>query len=623
MIFLLDRISLDDTRIMEKKKRPIKLIERYAMKNSLPKPMISVSFESKIQQENEEINNENELNFIAEKRISTTLSNLRLCVNVDYLLLLHDFFVDGLPKKYVTESMIDDSLSEEASPRKSARQKIKKIVKEEIRDVNQRLFCEVKIENPQFILYENQFQLKKTNSLIIDGTIFFNLNSANNKTKIYAALSDFMIKLRSARTKKFQKQNKYLILSPTTLSFTGVIDENEPTSTRLETSSTDLSGDKIKTSFTLDLQEINFNLCPLMLNTSLKMATSIQNSVSQRFKSEVIEVKEENKVSSVSLFQTMSFDSGDFWFTQNKFNSTNFDSMSMSSSSSDLSMSQSRRMSEFVNPDKSQLIIRTSKVYIKLEAGVSEQIPLIGLNLSIHGEFTNWSFKPCLSIALNLEMAYFNESLSVWEPVIERIELPNENFKPYELLIDMMTQNDFESDYKSRSVQKKKPKSEINIHTTNLKPIRTFHVHSSSSLQFVVTKNFLNLIETVGKSFQIKDEKSVDKQDELDLFELEEECLIEKLNKTIGNKVDESDSDFEEIEREWDDGAEEDEENTSFNFLIKNELGYDVSLESISGFKVLNIFYYHLFVSNLFEKKSQFKSQKPLFIVSRKNRIEF
>ncbi len=543
---------------------------------------------------------------MAEKRISTTLSNLRLCVNVDYLLLLHDFFVDGLPKKHVTESMLDDSLSEEASPRKSARQKIKKIVKEEIRDVNQRLFCEVKIENPQFILYEDQFQLKKTNSLIIDGTIFFNLNSANSKTKIYAALSDFMIKLRSARTKRFQKQNKYLILSPTTLSFTGVIDENEPTGTRLEASSTDLSGDKIKTSFTLDLQEINFNLCPLMLNTSLKMATSIQNSVSQRFKSEVIEIKEENKVSSVSLFQTMSFDSNDFWFTQNKFNSTNFDSMSMSvsSSSSDLSMSQSRRMSEFVNPDKSQLIIRTSKVYIKLEAGVSEQIPLIGLNLSIHGEFTNWSFKPCLSIALNLEMAYFNESLSVWEPVIERIELPNESFKPYELLIDMTTNNDFENDYKSKSVQKKKPKSEINIHTSNLKPIRTFHVHSSSSLQFVVTKNFLDLIETVGKSFQIKDEKSVDKQDDLDLFELEEECLIEKLNKTMGNKVDDSDSDFEEIEREWDDGGEEDEESTSFNFLIKNELGYDVSLESISGFKVLLIYCYHyLFVSNLFEKK--------------------
>jgi hypothetical protein len=189
-----------------------------------------------------------------------------------------------------------------------------------------------------------------------------------------------------------------------------------------------------------------------------------------------------------------------------------------------------------------------------------------------------------------------------------------ESFKPYELLIDMTTNNDFENDYKSKSVQKKKPKSEINIHTSNLKPIRTFHVHSSSSLQFVVTKNFLDLIETVGKSFQIKDEKSVDKQDDLDLFELEEECLIEKLNKTMGNKVDDSDSEFEEIEREWDDGAEEDEENTSFNFLIKNELGYDVSLESISGFKVLLIYCYHftknIKVNSLYTSKTMLKNWK-------------
>ena len=583
IIFLLDRISLDDTRIMDKKKRPIKLIEKYAqIKHSFPKPMISVSFDSKMQQENEEVDS----NFIPEKRISTIISNLRLCVNVDYLLLLHDFFVDGLPKKNVQEK-VDYSLIEETSPHTSTRQKIKKAVKEEIHDANQRLFCEVKIENPSILLYENQFELKKSNSLIIDGTIFFNLNSVENKTKIYSALSDFIIKLRSAKVKKFQKQTTYLILSPTTISFTGVIDESETLIVNQSVNLAEPIADKIKTSFTLDFQEINFNLCPLMLNTSIKMAASIQNSISQRFKNNIVEIKEENKVSPISLFQTMSFEPGDFWFTQNKFNSISFDSLSTSSSMSDLSMTQSRRMSDFVSQDKSQLIIRTSKVYIKLEAGISEQIPLIGLNLSINGEFINWAFKPCLSLAINLEMAYFNESLSVWEPVIERIELSNENFKPYELLIDMTTNNEFE-DFKSKLRQKKKPKSELNIHTSNLKPIHTFHVHSSSSLQFVITKTFLNLIETVGKSFQIKNEKIADKVEDYDLFELEEECLIEKLNKTIG-KIDNYDSDNEENEQVDNDDDDDDgnsQDSTSFNFLIKNELGYDVSLESISGFKV-------------------------------------
>lgn len=39
------------------------------------------------------------------------------------------------------------------------------------------------------------------------------------------------------------------------------------------------------------------------------------------------------------------------------------------------------------------MIIRTSKIFVKLEADVSEQIPLIGLSLSCQGEITNWTTK--------------------------------------------------------------------------------------------------------------------------------------------------------------------------------------------------------------------------------------
>lgn len=39
------------------------------------------------------------------------------------------------------------------------------------------------------------------------------------------------------------------------------------------------------------------------------------------------------------------------------------------------------------------MIIRTSKIIVKLEAGLSEQIPLVGLNMSVNGEFSNWTVK--------------------------------------------------------------------------------------------------------------------------------------------------------------------------------------------------------------------------------------
>lgn len=40
-----------------------------------------------------------------------------------------------------------------------------------------------------------------------------------------------------------------------------------------------------------------------------------------------------------------------------------------------------------------KMIIRTAKIFVKLEADVSEQIPLLGLSLSLHGEITNWTSK--------------------------------------------------------------------------------------------------------------------------------------------------------------------------------------------------------------------------------------
>ncbi len=76
-----------------------------------------------------------------------------MCINVDYLLLLNDFFVNGLPKN-------DNSFKKTKS--------ISKVDVVESEIANGRLSCEIRIEHPQFVLFENQFELRKTNSLIID-----------------------------------------------------------------------------------------------------------------------------------------------------------------------------------------------------------------------------------------------------------------------------------------------------------------------------------------------------------------------------------------------------------------------------------------------------------------------
>ncbi len=321
--FLLDNLILDDTRASNPK--PIRLVQRYNCKQVLTKPMIYCSFEKKLLKDSGDLLSP----FVPETRLTTTLSCLRVCINIDYLLLLHDFFVDGLPKSKNTTVI----------PSKDLTIKEDKVIEElKLKLDEQRLFCDIRIENPQFILYENQHALTKSNCLVIDGLIYFNLRSIEKKTKIYMELSDLMIKLKSFRKRKYESRASYLILAPTTLNFTGLIDNDEQV--------VDSNPDKKQQAFTCDLQEVNLNMCPAMLSTSMRMLNSVQASISRRFgqTTESSEDEDDHKgysttwTSMSSFFSPISFRKQDFWFTQEKTDG----SLSSSSTSSDLSIPGSK-----------------------------------------------------------------------------------------------------------------------------------------------------------------------------------------------------------------------------------------------------------------------------------------
>lgn len=437
-----------------------------------------------------------------------------------------------------------------------------------------RFFCDVRIETPQFILYENQFDLKRTNCLIIDGLINLKLSTVENQTKVYLELSDLMVKLKSFKKKKYETRNSYLILTPTSVSLTGQIDNNEISP----------DSDRKHQSFICDFQEINLNMCSLMINTSLKMLNSITSSLAQRFPSSeaTLPVDSESEAantwtSELSLFIPIAFAASDFWFTQCKNNG------SMSSSSTSSSLSTASADSGLKAHRKTQLLIRTRKILVKLEAGTSEEIPLIALNLSMTGEVSNWLVSPSLNLKINLEMSYFNEALTAWEPVIEPVEDSNDNLRPYELSLDMFSFK--EDDVAHRKAMKKSTStSELDKHSNNLKVLRSFQITSETSLQFVVTRTFMGLIDTVIKTLTIGDdanETEGELYDDKTEMEMEENLIMENLKagQTETGTAEEALADELQID--------EDDENLSFGFLIKNELGFDVKLESLFGFRVI------------------------------------
>jgi hypothetical protein len=250
--------------------------------------------------------------------------------------------------------------------------------------------------------------------------------------------------------------------------------------------------------------------------------------------------------------------------------------------------------------------IRKASISIKLEAGISQKIPLVCLSTSIEGEISNWRFKPFITVKAQLEMSYFDELLSVWQPVIEQIEGENKTFRSYKLSLDVVTNNiliQSAIDSLENKNKNKKPVSTSNLaeYAMKTKPVQTFHLHSNDTLQFVITKTFLNMIDTISKTLKIEsvdDELSSNDKlasmDDYELYELEEDVLIERFRSKYANERSEKSlntkvAEYSE-EDEYDFFDEKDyEENQSFNFLIKNELGYDIEIKAESGFSFQNL----------------------------------
>jgi hypothetical protein len=92
-----------------------------------------------------------------------------------------------------------------------------------------------------------------------------------------------MIQMNSVKTKRVIRKSKHLILSPTSISLTGEIDNKIYGPSTLQNSMNDMLEIKYKESFVLELQDLNLNLSPQMLNTSLKMMNSIQDSLNKVF----------------------------------------------------------------------------------------------------------------------------------------------------------------------------------------------------------------------------------------------------------------------------------------------------------------------------------------------------
>lgn len=179
------------------------------------------------------------------------------------------------------------------------------------------------------------------------------------------------------------------------------------------------------------------------------------------------------------LWEPKKFGESDFWFLEAD---EGFDALSMDS------------ISNVSNAKEELCLIDIPSIELVMENGICvHTIPLLLIRTSMEAKIANWTSKLEISSSLKLAMYYYNNIFACWEPLIELVEHDNprsvNEFQPWELNFNL----------------------EIDKHDDNpdedQDPTTIIKISSTETLELLVTKTCLEVLNTLSDSFKQAIEK--------------------------------------------------------------------------------------------------------------------
>ncbi|CAF4656530.1 unnamed protein product [Rotaria sp. Silwood1] len=312
------------------------------------------------------------------RQITAQLESLYICVNLDYLMTLEDFFVSGLPtdnaKTQQAITQIDQCESDQnqvkaavVSPKSSQ----STTSQPSNADVETRL--EVSVKNPEIILLED-YHDSNSNCLVLDLALQMRIIQVDNETKLYGWLKDLTIYSTNfaelKNTKNSDSKVKYRILQPAKADiFLTLNDEQQKIDVRIS--------------------DIIVSIAPAAIRTVI----SVTNSLGTR---QSVTQEETQKLTSKGLFTSKSFKEGNFWFTKEFEKQNNVEEISP--------VQQITITEEIRKPLAQLLILNLDTIEVKLEVGLgSVTKSVVAMCLSnLIVDVKNWSSKALLSTETNV-----------------------------------------------------------------------------------------------------------------------------------------------------------------------------------------------------------------------------
>ena len=121
--------------------------------------------------------------------------------------------------------------------------------------------------------------------------------------------------------------------------------------------------------------------------------------------------------------------------------------------------------------------------------------PLVLIVGGVSAKLRNWSSVLEVVASLNLQAGYFNKELTVWEPLLEQVSGLSSR-SPWELTMMMKKVMD------ESEVLENSPSAKMEI-----------KIESSDTMELTVTRNFLDVISSLGKTFSDAANQKFSKRD--------------------------------------------------------------------------------------------------------------
>lgn len=437
------KVSLQDTILDDlrpsKSSGITRMIERRKGAGAMSNCMIAVDFSQDASQN---------------KNVKLDVSTLYICVCVEFLMTLADFFTKGMPEPKPAPEVPKMEKYERAAIEMAS--EAKPPVAATLAAVGS-MDVILAMEKPEIILIEDQLN-HKTNALVVDMELSFRLRQTPDVQTMNAGLSGFQI---FSCTFDKRHQQHMQVLMPCDISLLSSAPGG------------------INPHMDLTISDIVLNITPATIRTITAVSGGLSRPPETSVRSKKERVPDD-------LWAVRKLANCNFWFLKLVKDSC------VDSADKLVNINYEDSPEERGEEQGEELMLGLPSLVVKLEGGIGHRtIPLLIVEASFQAQVRNWSTALCVEGSLDVEVAYYNEKLAVWEPLLEPV-IEDGHMRRWLLGLEvkMAEENALGDDSGGEEDSPILLPSKMVVNVT-----------SNDALQMCMTKGCLEVLTNLGKAF--------------------------------------------------------------------------------------------------------------------------